>query len=122
MSLFTQKINWFWGPMQSFDYFKILNKKYNNKDNRKLFLLSSKLISHTIFWIFGPTFLFLMLLMAVQMDSRIMTLFIAVYLLFLVIPGYFAYKSTLLCDSRMTNYIKLAYSMIKLVGKKGNRT
>lgn len=59
----TQQSNWFRGPFEAFKYFSILRKEReqnNIKSDLRLLLLSAKLFSHSIYWIAGPTFLFML--------------------------------------------------------------
>lgn len=88
-SLFFQKVGWFFGPFQAPLYYKKLKVKIPGVDNARLFLLSSKLFSHAIFWLVGPTSLFLLFL------NALVTLnfapFLLCYLTFLVLPNFLVY-------------------------------
>lgn len=89
-SLFFQKATWFFGPFEARLYFKKLRAKISGVDSVRLFLLSGKLFSHAIFWLFGPTALFLLFLNAlVTLDFAP---FLLCYLSFLVLPGFLVYR------------------------------
>ncbi|MEA3272599.1 MAG: glycosyltransferase family 2 protein [Patescibacteria group bacterium] len=90
-SIYKQKANWFFGPLQSFNYYKkivgeqVLEKK---RDKMRLFILSSKLFSHAVYWVFGPTFMTLSLIIAIYKNSPYFwAVFICESILFLSIPN-----------------------------------
>jgi cellulose synthase/poly-beta-1,6-N-acetylglucosamine synthase-like glycosyltransferase len=97
-SLYKQKIHWFFGPFQAFKYFLYLNKKYGEhsfKEKLVLFSLSCKLFLHAIYWIFGPIFIFFIILYPIFVES--MSLFLFAYLIFLfyfTLPNSLALRSS----------------------------
>lgn len=88
-SLFIQKSNWFFGPVQFYDYYKILidKKLYTNKN--MLFLYTLKVMFLSVSWIFGPTLLFSLLCYSIY-SINYLIYYIILYLLFLVIPNYYS--------------------------------
>lgn len=66
--LYKQKSNWYFGPLQAFTYMKyiIKNSHYGGFRRLRLFILSTKLFSHAIFWIAGPTFMLVGLIIALM--------------------------------------------------------
>jgi len=88
-SLFFQKVGWFFGPFQAPLYYKKLKVKIPGVDKVRLFLLSGKLFSHTIFWLVGPTFLFLLFLNALFTLDFVP--FLLCYFSFLVLPSFLVY-------------------------------
>ncbi len=88
-SLFFQKATWFFGPFQSFSYYKILRK--NNKESGlfRLFVLSCKLFLHAVYWFFGP--LMLLYFFIYSLIIKNFSLFILIYSIYLVIPNFIAY-------------------------------
>lgn len=65
--LYKQKSNWYFGPLQAYSYMWIILNETKHKTFGKirLFLLSTKLFMHAIFWILGPTLMLLGLILAV---------------------------------------------------------
>jgi hypothetical protein len=85
--LYTQKANWFFGPLQSFKYYcNIIKEKNWNKYT--LFKLCFSLFTHAIWWVIGPTLFFISIILLIFNFSTIAILFwLMVYLIFLPIPN-----------------------------------
>lgn len=84
MGLLIQKKNWFFGPFQSFKYFKKIISKRKNVKKFELFIFSLKLFSHALYWIIGPSlFLLSMVLLIMDYSTLNLILFLFVFLLFL---------------------------------------
>lgn len=88
-SLFFQKATWFFGPFQSFIYYKILRKKDEKVNHFKLFILSCKLFFHAIYWTVGP--LLFLCFFIYSLITKSCLLFIIVYFSYLVIPNFISY-------------------------------
>lgn len=83
--LYKQKSNWYFGPLQSYAYFAYILKKSSFSFYRKfrLFILSSKLFTHAIFWIMGPSLVVLGLVIGiVEHDSMFLLIVVASITLF----------------------------------------
>lgn len=91
-SLFFQKATWFFGPFQSFTYYDILRRKNRRTNHFKLFILSSKLFLHAVYWVVGP--LLLLYLFIHSLIAKDFLLFIITYFVYLVIPNFIAYLLT----------------------------
>ncbi len=87
-TLFYQKINWFFGPGQFIDYYKIIKKKKLYKNILMLLLYTIKMMFLATSWLFGPL-LFLFFLLLSLTNTYLFFYFIFVYIIFLVIPNYF---------------------------------
>lgn len=91
--LYIQKSNWYFGPLQAYSYAADILGKSNYGMLRKLrlVLLSTKLFSHAIFWIAGPTLMFLCFLLAiVNYDIVIICLSLLSIMLFAA-PSFVSY-------------------------------
>lgn len=84
-SLFFQKATWFFGPFETPVYYRLLKDKFRGAAKTRLFVLSSKLFSHAIFWLLGPTFIIIMLGQA--LGSGNFAQFLIIYTVFLVLPN-----------------------------------
>ena len=86
--LFFQKASWFFGPLEAFEYYQKIIKEDQLIDKFRLLILSVKLFSHAIYWIFGPLFLLILFILAflLEKDSALIA-WILVFLAFLVIPN-----------------------------------
>ncbi|PIR38938.1 MAG: hypothetical protein COV34_00090 [Candidatus Zambryskibacteria bacterium CG10_big_fil_rev_8_21_14_0_10_42_12] len=64
--LYKQKSNWYFGPLQAYTYAVdiLKNSDHNFFGKVRLFLLSSKLFSHAVFWIVGPSAAFMVCILA----------------------------------------------------------
>ena len=84
-SLYKQKIHWFFGPFQAFNYFAYLSNKYKKfslKERGVLLFQACKLFLHAIYWVFGPLFMFFILLYPLWTKDA--NLLIVAYLIFLI--------------------------------------
>lgn len=90
-SLYLQKASWYFGPIQSFVYYRQILNKLDIKDIReklKLFILASKLFSHAIYWFLGPVFLFLSFIVCLWSLNIVWWIFfIFEIILFLILPN-----------------------------------
>lgn len=91
-SLYRQKANWFFGPLQAFQYYKyILEKNRWCKQNKLyLFVLSSKLFSYALYWVLGPTFFAFLLLFAL-VNKFPLSYFVIAWASFLLLPNFVAW-------------------------------
>jgi cellulose synthase/poly-beta-1,6-N-acetylglucosamine synthase-like glycosyltransferase len=66
-ALYTQKSNWFLGPLQAYAYARYQLKRLQYPVSRKfrLYVLASKLFSHAIFWIAGPTLMMVVITLSI---------------------------------------------------------
>lgn len=92
-SLYKQKTTWYYGPMNAFQYRKIIRKfgsvssKY---DEKNLFILTLALFEHSVRWIFIPTMIVVYLfLLSESVDKLIVS--IIVCLLYLNVPNFYAF-------------------------------
>lgn len=90
-ALFLQQASWFFGPLQSFEYFRILSRSGRRVVGVKDFVLSSKLFSHAVYWIVGPG-LFLAMMGYFIIFPSVTSFFqvVAVWVFFLVLPSNYA--------------------------------
>lgn len=94
--LYKQKSSWYFGPAQAFAYYRYIkrHKHLTATDSKlKLGALSVKLFLHAVYWVVGPTLVFISLLVPLLfMDFKWFLADYAVALLFLALPNYFAYR------------------------------
>lgn len=94
-SLILQKANWFFGPLQAYSYlFTILGKRrqYEHVRFLRLVALSTKLFSHAVYWVVGPTLFAVSLILALAEPSMINTaLLLAEICAFFGIPNTLAW-------------------------------
>lgn len=83
--LFFQKASWFFGPLEAFEYYRRIVKEDPLINRTRLFVFSAKLFSHAIYWVFGPLFFLILLIFSFLLGMK--TLFLLVFLEFLVIPN-----------------------------------
>lgn len=90
--LFRQKINWFFGPLQAFEYFNIIKnrrKRFEIVNTVRLFILTIKLFSHALRWLLGPIlFVFAALFVILNFKFLYLTIFWIEVFLLLVLPNY----------------------------------
>ncbi|PIS07515.1 hypothetical protein COT78_03200 [Candidatus Berkelbacteria bacterium CG10_big_fil_rev_8_21_14_0_10_43_13] len=87
-SLFIQKSIWFFSPLQSYVYYRIIiNKHKGDIDRLKLAILSARFLMFAIYWLIGPIIFFGILLGF----RSTLALWILAYLFYLIIPDLFAY-------------------------------
>lgn len=115
-SLYKQKIHWFFGPFQAFNYFAYLNNKYKKfpiKERTVLLFQACKLFLHSIYWVFGPLFMFFILLYPLWV--RDIHLLIVAYLIFLI---YFSFPNLLALNLSETknNHKKLSTLISSFLG------
>jgi hypothetical protein len=95
-SLFVQKSNWFWGPLQAFKYCKIIIKRRKIKkptDKALLFGFALRLFMHAVYWVLGPMCLIIFLLLAVGSNSLFTwMLFVLLPIMFFWIPNLMVYR------------------------------
>lgn len=95
-SLIVQKATWFFGPMQAFTYlFVLLNKRRMCERVRLLRLatLSTKLFSHAVYWVIGPTLFALSIILALIDPTPInFTLVLAEICVFFGVPNTLAWR------------------------------
>lgn len=114
--LYCQKINWFFGPFQAFNYFRKLNDKYKNNSFREkvvLFVQSFKLFLHAIYWICGPSAMVYVLLYPIIRGD--ITLFILAYFsffAFFIFPNIF---STISSDVKGKKYMFSLVGVVRLL-------
>ncbi len=91
--LYKQKSNWYFGPLQSYSYTALILKKIHYGIFRKmrLLLLSTKLFSHAIFWIVGPTLMLLSLVLAVTYNDIQLFVFSLLASMLFAIPSIISY-------------------------------
>lgn len=114
--LYSQKINWFFGPFQAFNYFRKLNDKY--KDNLflekiVLFVQSFKLFLHAIYWICGPSAMVYVLLYPIIRGDIVLFLFsYSSFFAFFVLPNILSVVGS---DIQEKKYILSPMVIIKLL-------
>jgi hypothetical protein len=87
--LYNQQASWYFGPMQAFFYYKYLISRIDKINRTRLFVLALKLFFHSIYWIMGPTLLFLAIFLAIIQGKLFLVLIIfSVGFSFLVFPGF----------------------------------
>ncbi|MFH1637933.1 MAG: glycosyltransferase family 2 protein [Candidatus Woesearchaeota archaeon] len=87
-ALFIQKSTWFFGPLQSFNYMKIIAKNRKIPINFSLFVQSLKLFSHAVYWMAGPALITLSLILAIaSLEWPKVLLWIIAYSSFFVLPN-----------------------------------
>lgn len=107
-SLFIQKSTWFFGPLQAFAYMKKIMRKRKNIDFLALLALTSKLFSHAVYWIAGPTLMtFSILLALINLDLIKLLLSFIMIILFLALPNYLAW---LFCVDKKNKNRKLVFA------------
>ncbi len=112
-SLYLQKSSWFFGPLQSFEYYKKLVEKIKNINKFKLFVLSAKLFSHALYWILVPTFLVLSFFLAcAERNSLLFTLFFIELILFLIVPNFFTWMIIKKENNKHINNKYIIYSLL----------
>jgi len=93
-SLYRQKIHWFLGPSQSFNYFKYLSKKYRGyslKERTVLLFQAFKLFLHAIYWIFGPVFMFFIILYPIGAKNiSLLAISYSIFFLYFTLPNFLA--------------------------------
>jgi len=91
--LYKQKSNWYFGPLQSYAYFAYILKKSNYSFYRKfrIFVLSSKLFLHAIFWIVGPSLIALGLIVGVVEHDLMFLLIVTASLTLFGVPSLVSY-------------------------------
>jgi hypothetical protein len=90
-SLFFQKASWFFGPLQAFEYYSQIVKTDLTIHRPRLFVLSLKLFSHAIFWIFGPSLIFFLLIYTLFAHTLLVWIsFLLVVIAFLVLPNMYS--------------------------------
>lgn len=92
--LYKQKSNWYFGPLQAYAYVIYILKKESYSVFRKmrLFILSSKLFSHAIFWIVGPSLIFLSVIIAfLERDAALLGITLASFAAF-SLPNLISYR------------------------------
>ncbi len=91
-SLYLQKSNWYYGPLQAFTYVKKILKRRPDASLPRLFLLTLKLFSHSIYWVVGPTLFVIALLMTVTKSAIInVSLLLIIVITFFVVPNKIAW-------------------------------
>lgn len=114
ISLYKQKSNWFFGPLQSFGYYnRILSERNigNLRDRLRLLVLSMKLFSHAIYWVGGPLLLTISLIAAIYInDLYFGLLFVMELIIFLVIPNILIWL--IVEDSRQIKFSSLLASLL----------
>lgn len=91
-SLFFQKASWFFGPLQAFEYYRQITKNDPSVKKDRFLVLSLKLFSHAVYWIVGPSLLFLLLCYAVFSGAAtVWASFFLVYVCFLVTPNFLSW-------------------------------
>lgn len=94
-ALYVQKATWFFGPLEAFSYIKEIIKKHKEVNLFSLLILSSKLFSHAVYWIAGPTMLTFSLFLAIMDFSLLkVSIWIVIYCMFLVLPNFGAWLVT----------------------------
>jgi cellulose synthase/poly-beta-1,6-N-acetylglucosamine synthase-like glycosyltransferase len=87
--LYAQKSNWYLGPLQSYEYMGKLLKKntYNMFRIVRLFMLSTKLFLHAVYWVIGPTLLAVSIVLSIVHKSLILLLLSLLVLILFSIPS-----------------------------------
>lgn len=100
-SLYLQKSGWFFNPLQSFKYFELVIKKYSKIpiDKVRLALITSQFFLYAIYWLIGPTALFLLLVLCFIEPANISFFFLA-YLSYLVVPSIISWFIIKTIDNR----------------------
>ncbi len=88
--LYLQKSNWFFGPLQSFQYYRKIVQKWRSLNRLRLFVLSSKLFSHAVRWIVGPSLMVVgFVLTAVQQNIYLLLLMVISMITYLTAVNFF---------------------------------
>lgn len=90
--LFFQKASWYFGPLQSFEYYREIINERNHIKKWRLLTLTIKLFFHAIYWFFGPFFIMLNIIYAIYVNSALVWMYVVgTVLLFLVVPSFVAW-------------------------------
>lgn len=92
--LYIQKSNWFFGPLEAFKYInKVIKKRNGNVNKLRLTVLASKLFSHAVYWIAGPTLMLIALILTlIDFSVEKMVLFLLSMILFLPITNFVSWS------------------------------
>ncbi|MDD2766276.1 MAG: hypothetical protein PHH40_00745 [Candidatus Moranbacteria bacterium] len=94
-SLFFQKVNWFFGPLQSFEYYSQIIKDDHSVRKSRLLVLTLKLFSHAVYWIFGPLMMMFLFIYALLSETAAIWLFFNLtFISFFIIPNFFSWLIT----------------------------
>ncbi len=91
--LYRQKSNWYFGPLQSYSCMALILERshYGIFRKMRLIILSTKLFSHAVFWIMGPTLMLLSLfLSAIYHNVQLLVFSLLASVLF-AIPSIISY-------------------------------
>lgn len=91
--LYRQKSNWYFGPLQSYQYmmFILSKSRYGIFRKARLLLLSTKLFLHAVFWIAGPTLMLLSLILAFSYNDVWLSVFSLLSLMLFAMPSIISY-------------------------------
>ncbi len=95
-SLYEQQSNWYMGPLQSYEYAKRLlkQKQHTLRGKMRLYFLATKLFFHALYWIVGPTLMFLLLILSIAtLNPWCLSASILGSALFVIVPSFLAYQS-----------------------------
>ena len=92
--LYTQKSNWYFGPLQAYSYMLTLLRKakYDMRGKTRLFLLSTKLFTHAIYWIVGPSLIILSLIISLIYCSPLLLFMSLVSIVLFSLPSIISHK------------------------------
>ena len=91
--LYRQKSNWYFGPLQAYSYLPFVSTKLRYSEYRRfrLYILTTKLFFHAIYWIVGPTLISLILVLSIILrDIQLLIFSLLAFLLF-SIPSIISY-------------------------------
>lgn len=86
-NLFIQKKNWYQGPFQAFDYYRLIRKQFSTLSKLKLAILTTKLFFHSIYWILTPSMIFFLILLSIILGNQYIIWGVFISLAFIVIPN-----------------------------------
>jgi len=96
-ALYEQKANWYLGPLQSYEYPREIvgDDQRSVREKSRLYVLTTKLFFHALYWIGGPTLLVALLILSVStLNPWGIAVSILAFASFVMIPGFYAYKLT----------------------------
>lgn len=115
--LYIQKSNWFFGPLQSYAYARKIFRESNYSISRsiRLIILSLKLFSHAVFWILGPTLMFILICITIISHKGPLIFFTLVASVLFAAPNISSYSIMMkhqITSSRL-GYLKMAQLLFK---------